>query len=77
MPYGYTSGASLTGIATYAGTFSSLGIAPGTYNYTFNSGVNLDSITINAVPEPSTWGMLLSGAVLLIAAMRQRGSQVA
>jgi hypothetical protein len=55
VPYGYVSGTPLSGTATYANqTFSSLGLTPGTYTYTWSS----DSITViigAAVPEPSSF----------------------
>jgi hypothetical protein len=44
-------------------TFRSLGLAAGTYTYTFGSGANADSIVvqIGAVPEPSAWAMMILG----------------
>jgi hypothetical protein len=40
-----------------------MGLTPGTYVYTWGSGANADSVTINisAVPEASTWAMMLAG----------------
>ena len=60
VPMGYTSGALLSGSSLYTNsTLSSLGITPGTYIYTFNTGANADTYTITAaVPEPSTWALL-------------------
>jgi hypothetical protein len=62
---GYASGAPLSDTATYAGqSFATLGLAPGVYLYTFGSGTNADTFTVEVsapVPEPSTWAMMLIG----------------
>jgi hypothetical protein len=65
---GYTSGAPLSETSTYIdATFASLGMTPGAYVWTWGSGVDADSLTINIVaspppvPEPSTWAMMLIG----------------
>jgi hypothetical protein len=55
----YVSNAPLSASDTYSNaTFSSLGITPGTYIYTWGTGADADSFTINfgvaAVPEPSS-----------------------
>ena len=60
LPQGYTSGASLSATMTFnSATLASLGIVRGTYVYdlTFNGG-SAQNITLNAVPEPSTVGLL-------------------
>lgn len=58
VPRGYTSGARLSGTATFAGqTIAGLGLSLGTYAYSFGSGASRDTITINvgaAVPEPAS-----------------------
>jgi hypothetical protein len=70
LPTGYSSGSTLSGTSTYAGsTFASLGMTPGTYVWTWGSGANADSFTLRivsaaAVPEPST---LASGLVAVCA----------
>ena len=65
VPMGYASGAPLSDTATYAGqSFATLGLAPGVYLYTFGSGTNADTFTVEVsapVPEPSTWAMMLIG----------------
>jgi hypothetical protein len=71
VPAGYTSGI-LNATDTYAGqTFSSLGLTPGTYTWTWGTGVHADSLTVqigavSAVPEPSTAILAVSGAVAFV-----------
>jgi hypothetical protein len=48
----------MSGSSTFSGqTLASMGLTPGTYQYTWSS----DSLTvkIGTVPEPSTWAMML------------------
>ena len=70
VPGGYTSGESLFGSSTFDNTtIASLGFTPGTYVFSWDSSgvgapVEDDSITVQvgpAVPEPSTWAMMLLG----------------
>lgn len=42
-----------------------------------NEGVFLDAVSVMAVPEPSTWAMLILGFGLLGGAMRRRGQAAA
>jgi hypothetical protein len=63
----YTSGDLISGTATWTGaTFSSLGLNPGTYTYTWGSGPTADSLTVqvgaSSVPEPATIWLLAMGA---------------
>ena len=47
VPTGYTSGTYITGSQTFnSQTFSSLGLTPGTYTYTWGTGPNADSINV-------------------------------
>ena len=68
VPAGYMSGAPLSDTSTYhSQTFSSLGVAPGAYEWTWGTGAN-QNFTLEigaAVPEPSTWAMGLVGFGLL------------
>jgi PEP-CTERM motif len=64
VPLGYVSDSPLSDTATYDGqTFSSLGATPGTYKWTWGSGANQNFTLVigTAVPEPSTWAMMLLG----------------
>ncbi|MEZ5386556.1 MAG: PEP-CTERM sorting domain-containing protein [Prosthecobacter sp.] len=67
VPAGYISGTALAGTMTFAGeTFSSLGITEGTYQWTWGSGGNADSLTLNISPEPSRAFLTISGLALLV-----------
>ena len=74
LPAGYVSGDPLFGTATFDGaTFASLGFTPGTYTYTWGSGLNADSLTVTSVvPEPSTWALMTVGAGLLAFSVARR-----
>jgi hypothetical protein len=67
VPLGYVSGTPLSDTATYdSATFASLGATPGVYEWTWGTGANqnftLDIRTVaGAVPEGSTWAMMLIG----------------
>jgi len=78
VPGGYTSGTILSDSATWTdATLSSLGVTSGTYTYTWGSGATADSFTIDAmtgaVPEPSSWAMLVAGVGMLVAFCKRRG----
>ena len=79
MPHGYVSGAPLSDTSTYSGaTFASLGVTPGRYEWTWGSGANQNFTLVigaAAVPECSTWAMMLLGfAGLGFAAYRARAT---
>jgi hypothetical protein len=76
LPMDYVSGAQLNGTATYTNsTFATMGVTPGTYVYSFGSGLNADTLTIDIggvpVPEPASLGALAVGGTALI--RRRRG----
>jgi hypothetical protein len=51
VPIGYTTGTAISSTQTFSGaTFSSLGLTPGTYTYTWGSGANADSIVMTITP---------------------------
>jgi hypothetical protein len=69
VPAGYVSGTTLSATDTYASqTFASLGLTPGTYQYTWGTGAHADSLTVQigpaAVPEPSTLALAGLGALI-------------
>ena len=71
VPDGYQSGEPLSGSATFAGkSFDTLGLTPGTYTWSWGTGANADSVTLQIVPEPSA--ALLSLVGLLAASMTRR-----
>jgi hypothetical protein len=74
VPLGYTSGSTLFATSTFSNrTLASLGLQIGSYVYVTPS----DTITVNigamsaAVPEPSTWAMMLLGFGAIGASMRR------
>ncbi len=84
LPSGYVSGTALSATDTYNNTtIAALGLAVGTYTYTWGSGANADSLVINigpaAVPEPAsivmTGGMLGLGGLVLAWRKRRRLAQ--
>jgi len=79
LPLGYSSGAALSDTDTWNGaSFSSLGVTPGTYVWTWGTGPDADSYTLNvgsvSVPEPSATVLCGLAAVGMI---RRRSSRLA
>jgi hypothetical protein len=77
LPHGYVSGSQLNNVATFSNeTIEDLGLIPGsTFTYTFGNGADADSVVfeVAAVPEPSTWAMMILGfAGIGFAAYRKR-----
>jgi hypothetical protein len=61
VPSGYLSGSALSDTSTYDNqTFSSLGVTPGSYVWTWGSGPTADSFTlqIETIPEPASLTLL-------------------
>ncbi|MFN0069735.1 MAG: hypothetical protein ACKVYV_19125 [Limisphaerales bacterium] len=77
LPEGYGSAGPLSGTSTYEDrTLDSLGLAPGTYQWTTEAsdglgGVVQDSITLNVVPEPGAFGVCAAAGALGFAMMRR------
>lgn len=74
VPTFYTSGSPLLGSSTWSNhSYVTLGLTPGTYNYSWGSGATSDSLTvlIGAVPEPSSAFVLGLGALCLGARRRR------
>lgn len=71
LPYSYVSGAPLADTAAFDNsTFASLGLTPGTYEWTWGSGPTADSFTVQVgavtvAPEPGGMFPLLGIVVLL------------
>jgi hypothetical protein len=65
VPTGYVSGDPLSDTSTYSGqTFATLGVTPGRYEWTWGTGANQNFtlvVEIAAIPEPSTWAMMVLG----------------
>jgi hypothetical protein len=79
FPKNYISGTSLTGSSVFENqSLKSLGLDVGQYAYTWGSGADADSLTINVgVPEPSTWAMMgLGFAAFGLAGFRRRRALV-
>ena len=79
LPEGYVSGHALSDTSTYDNmNFSMLGVTPGTYTWTWGTGANADSFTLQigpaAVPETSTIALLALplGLVMWLTARRTR-----
>jgi hypothetical protein len=77
LPASYVSGSSLSETDTWtSATIGSLGLNPGSYQWTWGTGVDADSYTINIaatpVPEPASLGLLGIGAAGLLGRGRRR-----
>jgi len=76
VPQGYISGTALSDTATYDNaTFSSMGVTPGTYEWTWGAGANQNftlKIGATTVPDAGSTFMLLSGAIVALGSFRRR-----
>jgi hypothetical protein len=75
VPHNYVNDTPLSDTAPYNGeSFSSIGATPGTYEWKWGTGPD-QNFTLDVVPEPSTWIMMLAGfAGLGFAAYRARAA---
>jgi hypothetical protein len=74
-PRYYNSDTNLTGTTTYTtATFDSLGLTPGSYEWTWGSAASADSYTLNvgAVPVPAAVWLFGSGLLGLIGVARRK-----
>lgn len=63
----YVSGTEFTTSATWANaSLASLGLTPGTYQYSWGSGADIDTLTVNIIPEPSTALLGILGSLALL-----------
>jgi hypothetical protein len=81
VPKGYVSGASLTSTDTWSNaSFASLGMTPGTYTWTWGTGMNADSLILqigaasatNGVPDSGSTIALMLAAVAPLIAFRSK-----
>jgi hypothetical protein len=74
VPQGYKSGTSLLSNGKYEGqSFSSLGLTPGTYGYSWGTGDHVDTLAVMIgvaaeVPEPPTLALTVGGLALVAVA---------
>jgi hypothetical protein len=76
VPANYVSNSQLSSSTFFSGsTFSSLGLTTGTYVWTWGSGANADSFTMNivsSVPEPASLVMLGMGSLAILGYARSQ-----
>jgi hypothetical protein len=77
LPAGYVSNSPLSGTMTFENqTFATLGLAEGTYTWSWSADGNSDSLTLN-IPEPTSFllGSLTFGAAFLRRRRHDRSCQ--
>lgn len=75
LPENYVEGTPVSGSATYENTsFSSLGIEPGSYEWSWETAIGRDTFTLNVVPEPGSATLCVIGTLLLVRRYRKRSS---
>jgi len=77
VPESYASGSALEATNVYEGqSFASLGMTAGTYVWTWGSGADADSFTLQVgaavVPEPSSFALAVLGGLGLLGAFGRR-----
>ena len=77
VPQGYVSGAALSGSMTFNNaTFASLGVIPGTYVWTWGTGLPNQNFTLHiggaGVPDGGSTVSLLGCALLGLTALRRK-----
>jgi hypothetical protein len=82
VPDGYVSDSALSDSSTYNGaTFTTLGVTPGTYKWTWGTGANqnftLDAVATGVPDSGSTFGLFLLSFAALFGASRFRSQQSA
>jgi hypothetical protein len=82
VPRGYVSGNALSDGSTYNGaTFTTLGITPGTYTWTWGTGANqnftLDAIATGVPDSGSTFGLFFVSLIALFGVGRFRAQRLA
>jgi hypothetical protein len=80
VPFGYHSGTPLSNTATWNGaTFASLGLTPGTYNWTWDGGADSFTLQIGQTPLPAALPLFATGlgGLGLLGWRRKRAQAVA
>jgi hypothetical protein len=76
LPIGYVSDTLIGNSGTYSNqSFATLGLTPGTYQWTWGSGAHADSYTVEIVPEPGAFWLLFGGIVALGVVKRVRRTE--
>ncbi len=72
VPVGYLSGSSLSGEMVFQNsTFDSLGLARGTFSFSYSVGAQSDSFTLTVIPESSTCSLIALAGIVVVGARRR------